>query len=242
MGSLERPNSFAGTPEIYGASVKINDEIVNDFGRRGEDAAALVLATLTESPHTPMIDGVRFEAEVSNVYRGFGDDTAATEDTVDALRETILEFGNAHVPGAQDLYVPTYRTRYRKLLRGIMPGMFDTQAHTRAFEEAMVEDLREHDVPVQNPRQAIEIIRTAPRKLAALDLTDYSPRYQEVAYEDAITLDGRVVTLAKTGRIDYDRVRLPLDIRKRGGRAPQPRDRYKLEQRIIDLRTKKSKR
>lgn len=247
MGSLEVPNGANGSIERFGASTKINDELLANFTDRGRMAAALVLVTLTETPYTPVIDGRQFEVEVSNRFHGYGDDSVATPDTVDEAREALAEFMAADVPGSKRVGLETYKTRYTDLLDDVLPGRKTPKAQRYAFDEALVETARKREVQVASPHQALEIITRAPKRISVLRLTTDIPRYGgETSSNEAVTEDGRMVRVVTykrntLGGWSYEKY-LPTAIRNRGGSAPGSRIVSDIERRVLDLRTGQTKR
>lgn len=247
MGSLELPQPVNGSIEVYGATQKINDTLTENFAKRGRMAGELVLATLTETPYHPAIDGIGFGIEVSNVYEGYGDDEAATKDTVDEARDALAEFLTADVPGSRRVGLESYPTRYLSLLRDVAPTRRTPKVHTAAFEEALVETSRSKGIQVAGPGQAIEIIRRAPKYIELLRLTGNVPRhFDEPLLVDAVTLQGRIVNTRVVKRLsifkDYYQVGMPEDIKSRGGRAPGSTIARRIEDRVVDLRTRRTKR
>lgn len=247
MGSLEVPNGANGSIERFGATTKINDELLANFTDRGRMAAALVLVTLTETPYTPVIDGRQFAVEVSNRYVGAGDDEADTPDTVDEAREALAEFLAADVPGSKRHKLAVYKTNYNTLLDEVLPERKTPASQKAAFDEALVESARSRDIQVTSPRQALEIVRRAPKRVALLRLTTYEPEYYfSVASNDAVTEHGHIITTNTSKRSSLSGTMynhyLPTSIQKRGGRAPGSRIVSDIEQRVIGLRTSQTKR
>lgn len=247
MGSLEVPDGANGSIERFGATTKIGDALYANFTDRGCMVATLVLATLTETPYTPEIDGRKFEIAVSNSYAGLGDNSAETPDTVDEAREALTEFLTADVAGSKRVGLESYKTEYTGLLEDVLPGRKTPHSQRYAFEEALVEHTRSRAIQVASPQQALEIIRQAPRRINVLSLTANVPRYRgDTTMNQAVTEDGRIVDVI-TRKQDtirsfaYERY-LPRAIPSRGGRAPGSRIVSDIERRIIDLRTGQTKR
>lgn len=247
MEYLEVPMGTNGSIEKFGATRKLTDELIGNYSDRGNMLANLVQVTLTESPYTPILDGTRFEKIVSNRFSGYGDDDAPTSDTVDEAREVLAEFISADVDGARKFKLETFSTNYVKLMKGVLPKRGSSKSQINAFEESVVENSRRKGIEIASPAQAIEIIRQAPKSLDLLRLTDFVPTssYRNEVNE-AVTVDGRMVTTISSKTIAlfgtyYDNF-LPKSISKRGGRAPGSTIVHQIQRRIIDLRTKHTKR
>ncbi|HMS50674.1 MAG TPA: hypothetical protein PKA02_04560, partial [Candidatus Saccharibacteria bacterium] len=121
------------------------------------------------------------------------------------------------------------------------------KVHTAAFEEALVETSRSRGIQVAGPGQAIEIVRRAPTHSELLRLTGNVPRhFDEPLLVDAVTLQGRIVNTRVVKRLslfrDYYQVGMPEDIKSRGGRAPGSTIARRIEDRVVDLRTRRTKR
>ncbi len=246
MSDIERVPNFEGLPELYGASAKIDDAMVRNFEQRGAEAASLVIATLTETPYQPEIGGTVYGIEVSNVFRGYGDDTAATTDTVDEARTALDEFLSAKVPGSKRVELEAYPTKYKGLLKGLAPDRRTPGTHRDAFEQTMVDTLRQREVPVPDPSTAFEIVLRAPRWIHLLRLDGRLPRYiDDIRRVDGVTEEGHIVNVEVVKRIgfgisySYD---LPKKVAHRGGRAPRSTIVHDIEERVVDLRTRKTKR
>lgn len=245
MGNLQVPNGGNGGIEVYGASTKINEEILSNYATRGEDAARLVIATLTESPYTPTIDGTRFEVEVSNVYRGGGEDMPDGPDTVVEARDALSEFLNAEVPGAKRLRLLALKTDYGKILKDLSPERKANSSQRGAFNEALVERVRRYNVAVSSPEQALMIVAGAPKWLELLKLTDDTPSYSgRTVSNEAVTADGRMVTThsIRKSSLSTPWDVLPTNVRTRGGKAPGSGIVSTIERRVLDLRTKHTRR
>lgn len=244
MGELEISQGANGHIEVYGASAKINDQLVANFHERGQMVSRLVIATLTESPYTPVIDGQEFGVEVSNVYKGYGDDDAPAKDTVIEAKEALAEFLQADVPGSRRIGLDSYRTRYGKLLGSVLPGLRTTKPHRDAFDEALVESTRARGVELASPAQALEIVKRAPKTISLFRLSNpYCQHLRKWEYGEAVTENGRIVTVGKReytlGVFTYA---MPQEIHRRGGIAPIPGIVRDIERRVLDLRTGHTKR
>lgn len=247
MEYLEIPKGNNGAIEKFGATRKLTDELIGNYIDRGSMLASLVQVTLTETPYTPTIDGERFEVIVSNRYMGNGKDDAPTTDTVDEARETLAEFLAADVKGARKVKLETFSTNYVKLMKGVLPSRGSSKSQVEAFEESVVEGTRRRGIEIATPQQAIEIVRRAPRSIDLLRLTSYkATNSYRNEINEAVTKDGRMLTTISSKTIailgTYYEDFLPNTISNRGGRAPGSTIGHQIQRRIIDLRTKHTKR
>lgn len=244
MGEIEIPRGSNGSIERFGATTKINDALDADFAARGRKTASLVIATLTETPHTPTIDGHTFEIEVSNRYRGPGETEDEGTDTVVEAREALKEFLQAEVRGSKKIKMTTLDTDYRKILRDLRPSIRDTRSQKHAFDESLVESLRAKDIGVRSPSEALAIVRSAPSAIAGLKLSNRSA-YRRGVRNDMVTVDGRMINFYRFegfGLATYYTDFLSADPSLRGGSAPRPGIAQQIADRVIQLRTEHAKR
>lgn len=237
MPNIERLGGADGSIEKYGATAAITDQLTVNYQQRGTQAAGLVVATLTETPFTPEIDGQTFGITISNRYKGAGEGEAT--DTVIEAKELLAEMIGARVPGSSRVSLDTYRTDYRSIWSRVKPGLRAPDRYHRAFDEALVEELRSQGVAVAEPEQAQKIIHQAPKKLAVLRLSDVSSSPGTEMSYDAVTAEGhmlRVCSFRSYGGI-ATRHYLSSDIHKRGGTAPRPYDLTRIKERVVHLRT-----
>lgn len=243
---LERPRNGDGAIEFFGASQKITSELERNFVSRGEIAARLMLAVLTETPFRPIIDGQEYAIEVSNVFSPSGEEgVEGVSDTVLLAKTALHEFVEAEVPGAKTVRLGKYRTRYPKLLRQVAPSPGFTSARLQSvYDEAMIEAARAKGVDLKEPRHSEQIVALAPRKIVGL-------RSGSGISSELVTTDGHVLSLDHETELPFfsseirtvyflaDEVdRLSL----RGGRAPRANIARTIEDRVVELRTKHSRR
>ena len=146
---LQHRTNGEGVMERFGASTKITDALTGNYTDRGQKVAGLLLATLTETPYTPVVNGQEFGVEVSNIYQGYGSETGGeVPDTVEEATAVLAEFMSADIPGADKLKLETYKTGYKKILGGLVPKRWDTDVLRRAFEQGFVESSRQRGVQV----------------------------------------------------------------------------------------------
>lgn len=245
--SIEQPRNTQGKIELYGASTHLADAITSNFTDRGIDAARLLVATLTETPYTPTFEGRRFEIEVSNRYRGIGDDESSTPDTVDEAKEALAEFVHARVKGTRRIHLDHLGTGYRRMLGRIEPSWRDAEPYRNAFDEAMVEESRKLGVDVASPTEARNIILHAPRTITGLLLTSrdtWGLRSVTTADHKMVTEDGRIVQAQSTHSLllEIPKYFMPREIQRRGGRAPGSGIVSEIRDRAVSLRTKHTSR
>lgn len=245
MSNIERLRAADGSIEAYGASTKLNEELESNFVERGRTAAALLALTLSETPYRPVIDGRRFEIEVSNVYRDGRHEEADTKDTVLVARDALEEFVHADVPGTKRIGLDSYRTRYKPMLRRLTPGIRTGETLHRIFDESLVEAARDdYELPLESAEEAFKIIHEAPKRLEALRLTDhYGSRYRD-SMHDAVTSDGRMIQVRSIGRGDFMGIGYALPRRQEDRRVtpPRPYVASQISDRVIYLRTKHTSR
>lgn len=249
MNDIVRRQASGGQIEVYNATERLTSGVEFYIGERGVFAADLLLASLTETPYTPTVDGVRYEVPVSNRYIGFGveeGEESQVPDTVDEARIALAEFLAADVPGTKRLGLRAYKTRYGRLLDELTPTRRSERLYRPVFDEAFVEAARERGIDIPSPRVGELIILGAPKRLLALTLESRStralaPREQKL---DAITEDGReiVVFSFKRHTSAVTREYLGQNVRRlettRGGRAPGSTIARQIEDRVIRLRTR----
>jgi len=230
----------------------IDGVLIGNFAGRGESAAKLVVASLTESSYEPTIGGTRFGIKVSErflpsdyEYADVMPQDDETTDTVDIAAQVLRDLIDARVSGSRRLYLDTYRTHYRGLLRRLKPGLRTSGPHLAAFEESFVYSLRSRDVPVRNPGQGYALVTHAPRSISGLRLSDTS-KYDRGSRHDMVTSDGRLVRLdGKQDIFSPPKYWLPTDtgeIDFRGGSAPSLSTVHRLQARAIALRTARTER
>lgn len=241
MTNLAVPNGSAGTLERFGATAHLSDELTKNYQEHGIRAAKLVVATLTESPYAPTIDGQTFDIPVTNTYTGRGADEAEGEDTVITARTALREYLNADVPGTKKIKLRSLDAGYSQLLDDVLPRRRTPRPFRSAFEEAMVDTLRsKYNLPVTSPAQALEIVNRAPRKLSVLRLDALRSDSGRQDYTlDAVTEQGRIVS-ARIFNKSYDGhliMGMPEKITNRGGRAPGSTIVRTIKERVTELRT-----
>lgn len=251
MNEIVQSQTTGGQMEVYGATRKLNESITANYEERGRYAANLLVASLTETPHTPVIDGVRYEITVSNKYIGVGVEEGEENDvpdTVDEARIALHEFLAAKTPGASRLNLRTYRTNYGSLWSELKPSRRDNEAYKHAFDEAFVESARAVNVPLASPKAGELVIASAPKKLYALPLSGHSSTYSSgQERHDAITEDGRLITVFSSKKYYNSPVRhwLAGNVRtlsqNRRGRAPGSTIARQIEDRVISLRSRSTK-
>lgn len=246
---LQFTTNGEGTIERFGATTKLTDALATNYTDRGRKAASLLMATLTETPYMPEVDGQDFSVEVSNVYRGFGDESEVNSpDTVEEAAAALAEFVTADVPGADRIKLETYKTGYGKILSSLLPGRRDPSGLRAAFDEGFVESSRRSGIELKGPTQGLKIIRRAPEKLEGLRLSSHnlgglSSRTQT---HEMVTIAGRVVTIWSSegyglnSKISYYMSTDTNNIRLRGGRAPRPTEIHDIGRRAVSLRTNSS--
>lgn len=252
MNDIVRRQTSGGQIEVYNASQKLTEQTERNLEERGTLASQLLVASLTESPYTPVIGGVRYGLEVSNRYvgQGAGDEAdGGVPDTVDEARIALAEFISAKVPGARRLHLPSYSTQYSYIWRCLKPGLRATSQYKDAFEEAFVESSRRSGVEIPSPEVGKKIIKGAPRKIRALAFSDHRAGY---SYEgvgqrhDAVTEAGHIVTVYSRRSFMQPYVSRFFtanvhSLGSRGGRAPGSTIPRRIEKRVIDLRTRHTK-
>lgn len=242
MNNIELPRGANGSVERFGATTKLQDELLTNYTDRGTTAAGLVLATLTETPYAPTINGTTFEHEVSNRYLGYGDKADHSPDTVEEAKEVLAEFLSADVDGTKKIKLDTFSTNYVTILKKYLPERRASKAHRDAFEESLVESTRRKGIEVASPQDALEIIRNAPKAIRVLRFSNNVPlTTSQVEVNEAVSEDGRMlktytsktIGLLGTYYADY----LSGKVSNRGGRAPGSTVSHQIQRRIIDLRT-----
>jgi len=251
MNEIVQSQIIGGQVEVYGATRKLSESITANFEERGRYAADLLVASLTETPHAPIIDGIRYEVPVSNRYTGVGvaeGEEDLVSDTVDEARTALHEFLDANAPSASKLGLKSYKTAYRLLWAQLKPSRWDDHAYKEAFNEAFVESARSANTPLVSPDAGELIIARAPKKLHALPLSGHTDSYRSGQQRhDAITADGRLITVYSSKRHYNSPVRhwLAGDVtalrQNRRGRAPGSTIASQLEDRVIDLRSRSTK-
>ncbi len=247
MTSLIRPRAGNGAIEQFGASRKIEDTLVANFEGRGQLAAQLLLATLTETPYKPQVGDSQLEVPVTNVFRLRREEEVG-KDTVDTAKEALAEFVMAEVLGSRRIGLETYKTHYGRLLNGILPSRSTPLKLVNAFEESFVEAARSRELDIPTPGIGLSVIRRAPKTIKGLRLTGRVPRYiDDTIKDDMVTEDGHIIDVitlkhytSLIGR-KYSRF-LSGEIRSRGGRAPGSTIATQIERRALELRTSHTER
>ena len=252
MGSeVALTTNGSGVIEQFGASTAIADQLTANFSDRGVKAAQLARIALTESPYMPVIDGVPYGIEVSNIYKGNGAEGECEEatDTVVLARNALKEFVEAEVPGSPKLRLGEFSTGYTVILKALIPERRTPGVQRSAFEEAFVLGVRDLGVSVANPEQAKQIIRNAPKKLVGLTLRDPSAETfsGDSQFVELLTADGHIVNIRASRAssryaFSYDLVKSVGPEGGRGGRAPSSRIAHQIGSRVVDLRTRQTKR
>lgn len=251
MSSLIHNTRSDGTVERYGASDKLERATTGHIEERARYAADLLIATLTETPYTPTIDGVRYEIEVSNRYSGNGveEGDESVTDTVDEARLALAEFVTARVAGTEPVSLRRYKTRYKQILKALVPHSRGERAYSSSFDEAFVEDARGRGVDVPSPEVGRRIILDAPRSLLALPLRGHNYDYlaNDRQVSDAVTEDGRIVKTVSYNRYHFKPTYHYLETKPsrlssdRRGTAPGSTIVSRIEDRVVDLRTQGSR-
>lgn len=240
---------FDGRIERFGASQKINDELISNFQSRGRQAAGLLIATLTETPFAPELDGQAFSVEVSNRYRGAGAGEGEGEDTVVQAAEALAEFTTAKVPGAKKVSLDTFKTNYDDIFDDLAPNRRTPSDQKQAFQQAFVAGANGRGVPITSYGQGVEIISAAPKKVGGLLLSSrdrYGLSDYGVQTHDFVTEHGRMLNVVSDRRhgllgVYYDWY-LPKDVSRRGGRAPGSTIVSEISNRVIHLATRSTRR
>ncbi len=252
MNDIVRRQTSSGQIEVYDASQKLTDETTANFEERGRFAADLLIATLTETPYTPVIDGVRYEVPVANRYMGVGVEEGEEQevtDTVDEARVALAEFLAAKVPGSRSIRLRRYKTKYQKIYDDLSASGRAERPYQSAFDEAFVESARRKQVDLSSPQVGKLIIARAPHVLYALPLEERDGRYTASNRQrhDAITEAGRLITVISyqeySGRpIKHYLSQVSRNLStERRGRAPGSTISHKIEERVVDLRTRHTK-
>lgn len=252
MNDIVRRQSGDGPMEVYDATGRLTSGVEFNIGERGAFAADLLLASLTETPYTPTIDGIRYEVPVTNCYMGEGaieGGEASTPDTVDEARIALAEFLAADVPGTKRLGLRAYKTRYGRLLDELTPTRRSERLYRPVFDEAFVEASRRAGIDIPSPRVGELIILGAPKRLLALTLESrsiaaLSAREQKLK---AITEAGRQIAVFSFQRLSNspEKQYLAQNVRSldfnRGGHAPGSTIARQIEDRVIKLRTRSTR-
>lgn len=248
---VQRPNAN-GQIEAYCASEKLTDSITANFAERGRLAARLLVVTLTETPYTPTIGRVQYEVPVTNRYSGEGveeGEELSVTDTVDEARIALAEFVSAPVPDADRLRLRRYKTRYTKMLDELTPSWRTDALYKNTFNESFVQSARSRGVNIPSPRVGELIIKGAPTTLQALSLEGHASGYlaSRTQKHDAVTRDGRIVTVYTREKYSTNTIEhflatnVELLNSDRGGRAPGSTIAHKIEERVVNLRSRSSK-
>jgi len=230
-----------GAIERFGMSAAIGDQLDRNFIERGINMAQLLVATLTETPYTPLFEGVRYEIPVSNKY---SDDSP---DTVDEARDALAEALKARASGMNRArLLKTFQTDYRSIAKKFLPDRGDGERNRKAFEGSFVGTVRQLEVPLPDPVTGYKIIKNAPKSLCGLRLRTLRPRLG-MEQAELVTTAGRLVTFESRNSFgllatDVWTEYLPENPRERGGRAPRPMIATTIRERVVKLRTKKSER
>lgn len=251
MSSLIQRVTSSGTVERYGASDKLERATTGHIEERARYAADLLLASLTETPHTPIIDGVRYEVVVSNRYNGNGVEEGAEDvtDTVDEARLALAEFVTARVAGTDPVELRRYKTEYKKIYKALAPNSRGERGYSSSFEEAFVESARGRGIDLPSPEVGRRIILSAPRSLLALPLKGHNYGYlaDDRQVSDAVTEDGRIVKTISYNKYSFKPTyhyleKHPSSLRTdRIGTAPGSTIVSQIEDRVVYLRTQSSK-
>lgn len=242
MNNIELPRGADGSVERFGATTKLQDELLSNYADRGTTAAGLVLATLTETPYAPTINGTTFKHEVSNRYSGYGDEADQSPDTVEEAKEVLAEFLSADVDGTKKIKLDTFSTNYVGILKKYLPERSASKAHKDAFDESLVESARRKGIEVASPQDALEIIRKAPKELRVLRFSHSEPATtSHIEVNEAISEDGRMLNTYTRKTIGvlgtYYTNYLSGNVSNRGGMAPGSTVSHRIQRRVIDLRT-----
>lgn len=224
----------------YNPNADITGQIEDNFAHRGTDVARLVLATLTETPYSPTIGGVRFAVELPN---GHGHETP---DTPLEARVALRAYIGARVPGAAALRLQRYPTNYRGILRGLLPRRRDPRVYKDAFEEGLAGEAEHRAGLTLTADLARRIVNGAPKNINGIRLTDRNITTPDSCQttHPLITEHGRVLTVRSLSYTAGDKTDtwyfLPQTtdrLDERGGRAPGPGMGRLISERVVDLRT-----
>lgn len=231
---------------------ELNRAVLANYHTRGDRAAQLVVAALTESAYVPPfgIEIPELPVATGREPWDFEDEYAhfpgeAEIDSSALAIHTLQEYLRADAPGADKLRLGSYKTRYKHIWRALRPGRRSTAAQVGAFQESMMTSLEQSSCGLQSPDQVLTIITGAPSRIKGLRLTD-ARRHGGETRHDMITDAGRIVRVR--GKVDYHNIAkywLPYrfdQLSERSGTAPGPDIQDLIKRRVLNLRAASSKR
>ena len=241
MGELERFHSGAAI-ERFGMSTAMADQLDRNFVDRGQQMAALVMATLTETPYKPTIGTTTYGVDIYSKH------DEMSPDLVVEAREAVAEAERARAPGmAKGSILTTFKTGYEGIAYDLHAKRKDGGRNKKALNDTMVESVRSQGVLIPDAATAYEIIAHAPKKITGLELTRHLPGYiGDSSTNRLITTGGHEMDyLVKKEYLllgsSYSDV-LSKSPRNRGGRPPRSTIVSDIRRRMVELRTKKSER
>lgn len=238
------PVRQGGDMVAYNPAGDIGDQIASNFQQRGERAAQLVVAALTETAgFAPVVDGREFSRDVIDGPWRHPDETGPYPTVVEA-RDVLAGYVRARVSGADDLQLATLPTRYRQIARILWPGWREDSAYTAAFEAGLQQQAGHMGIELANAGQAREILRRAPRSVAGLPMSDHRGGYTSDNTHDFVTAGGHLLQVfsSKEWRKDpeYFLATAPDSLYTRGGKAPEPGIGRRIARRVTELRSNSS--
>jgi hypothetical protein len=246
MSGLMPARPVSGEIVTLGAAEHMHSELDQMFQERGQLAAELVLAALTESDYRPQIGGIILERPLFNPNCR----TEPTEenpegqliDTVYRAAGALAEAQNATVPGARPLRLGRVATRYGWIWHSLAPSRQDGGSLADEFDTALLGSLEQQNIPLSTRHDVQRVLYKAPPSLRVMTLKDRPEGSHNFNnYElPGLTADGRLINLVSRGAIAFVPIRLalPKEISKRGGTAPDLGMPAKVIERVADLRTR----
>jgi hypothetical protein len=231
----------------YSPVADIGSQIARNYVQRGEHAAQLVVAALTETAgFAPVVGGQQFSLDVVEGPWRPKEETGPFPGIAEA-RDVLAGYVKARVPGADDIELTSLPTHYRQIAKDLWPDRRTDNAYVSAFDRALLEQAEHIGITgLSNAAQARGIIGRAPRKVVGLLLSERKRGAYGQESHDFVTIGGHMLNAysetGSGGKPDYHLATSTGYLSSRGGRAPDEGIGRRISHRVTQLRSRSSSR